>query len=480
MAEISQVTREENSHSQVALEELERELSCTNCERLCDNLEQTVNCLDSSCGQPTPLLENGVSDHREASTQDALSSHSVCPAKCYATGSGSHVAVVGETTTVTVHVVDQEGMEYDCPVEVSCELVSSDGSSQGRGEVKRKGQNEYEISYSPQYRGCHQFHVQVDGKDISRSPFTVAVISTTPTSIIKGVKGPSGVVVNKKGQIIVVEGSGHCISLFNTNGEKIRSFGSYGSACGELSFPHGVDVTATGDIVVCEFMSKRFQQISMEGKPLKCVGTKHDGSIQVCDLVSKRNQRSTEARKKCCASRRRRASLPFSGPKDIAVHPHSHNVYITDYNSHRVDILTADYEFFSCFGAKGTGDGQFDNPYGITFDSSANVFVADHCNHRVQVFTDSGVYIQQFGSGGNGEGELNGPCGLAIDSRDIVYISERYNHRISLFTHDGQFLRSFGTHGNGPGQFNFPCGIALDKEECIYVCDFNNGRVQVF
>ena len=483
MAEVSsiikQVAQEDTSSSQVALEKLERELSCTNCERLCDNLEQAVNCLTFNC-QPTPLLENGVAGHREASIQDTLSSHSVCPTKCYTTGSGSHVAVVGETTTVTVHVVDQEGMEYNCPVEVSCELVSSDGSSQGRGEVKRLGDNKYEISYHPQRRGRDQLHVKVEGQHIKGSPFNIAAIYTTPTCMIQDLSGPSGVAVNEKQEIVIVESTGHCVSFFKANGEKIRSFGSYGSDCGELNFPHGVDVTPTGDIVVCEFMSKRFQQLSPKGKPLRCVGTKYDGSSHVCALV-KRSQRPTDPRlMRNGPSRRRRVSLPFGGPRDIAVHPHSHRIYVTDYNSHRVDVHNPDLTFFSTFGSKGSGDGQFDNPYGIAFDSTAFVFIADLCNHRIQVFTDSGVYIRQFGRGGSDEGELNGPCGLAIDSCDIVYVSERYSRRISLFTKEGQFLKSFGMQGNGPGQFMFPCDIALDKEEAIYVCDLNNGCVQVF
>ena len=61
----------------------------------------------------------------------------ICHAKCHAEGTGLHVAIVGETATATVNVVDQKGREYQRPVDVSCKLVSSDRSSHVRGEAKK-------------------------------------------------------------------------------------------------------------------------------------------------------------------------------------------------------------------------------------------------------------------------------------------------------------------------------------------------------
>ena len=43
----------------------------------------------------------------------------------------------GETATATVHTVDQEGRECQLPVEVSCELVSSDGASKTAVKVRK-------------------------------------------------------------------------------------------------------------------------------------------------------------------------------------------------------------------------------------------------------------------------------------------------------------------------------------------------------
>ena len=379
-----------------------------------------------------------------------VEARSACPDKCHAEGKGLHIAVLEETATSTVHLVDQEGKECSDPVDMTCELVSRDGSSQVRGEVKKVGESKYEISYRPQHSGQHQLHIRVEDTNIARSPFTISAFTTTPTNTIADLQQPWGVAVNERGQIVVTDYTKCSISIFNANGGKVMSFGSSGSEPGQMSRPTGVALTATGDILVCENGNHRIQVFSPEGKTVKCVGTEGSGYLQFQNLLC------------------------------IAVHPHSKMVYVAEYNNHRVQILNADLTFSSTFGRKGSGNGQFKVPWGICFDSTGNVYVVEQDNHRVQVFTARGEYIRQFGKKGDGEGELDRPVGIAIDSSDIVYVSERGHHRISLFTQDGNFLRSFGTKGKGPGQFNTPTAITIDKDGKIYITGKGNGRIQVF
>ena len=376
--------------------------------------------------------------------------HSMCSAKCHTTGPGTKVAMVGERATATLHAMDQEGRECRDPAEVTCELVSSDGSSRVRGEVRRNGESKYEISYCPQRRGRHQLHIRVEGMHISGSPSTVAVLTTTPTSTIRDPRNPWGVAVNERGQIIVVEHAGHCISIFSANGDKVRSFGGRGSAPGQLNGPEGVAITATGDILVCDYSNHRIQLFSPEGRSLKCIGTRGNGPLQ------------------------------FQHPIGIAIHPHSNKIFIADQLNHRIQILNPDYTFYKSFGSIGTGNAELNSPYDISFDSTGNVFVSDNGSNRIQVFTEDGVYIRQFGKAGSGDGELNRPAAIAIDSNDIVYICDRVNHRISLFTRDGHFLKSFGTQGTEPGQFKDTYGLAIDKDGTIYVSDYSNSCVQLF
>ena len=377
-----------------------------------------------------------------------VSTCSAFPDKCHAEGKGLHIAVLRETATATVHLVDQEGRECSDPVDVTCELVSRDNSSQVRGEVKKVGVNKYEISYQPQHSGQHQLHIRVEDVNIASSPFTVSAFTTTPTNTIAGLTW--GVAVNDRGQIIVTNHDECSVSIFNANGGKAMSFGSRGSGPGQMINPTGVALTATGDILVCDHRNHRIQLYTPKWKMAKCVGTQGSGQLQ------------------------------FNLPICIAVHPHSNVVYVTELKNHRVQILNADLTFSGTFGSKGCGNGQFNCPRGIAFDSTGNVYVADRYNHRVQVFTASGEYIGQLGTEGDGEGELDEPLGIAIDSSDIVYISERGNRRISLFTRDGHFLRSFGTPGKGPGQFNGLADIAVGKDGKIITTEKYNRKIQIF
>ena len=52
-----------------------------------------------------------------------------------------------------------------------------------------------------------------------------------------------------RGEIIVAESSGNCVSIFAQTGEKIRTLGSQGSGDGLLKTPLGIVVDDDGNIV---------------------------------------------------------------------------------------------------------------------------------------------------------------------------------------------------------------------------------------
>ena len=352
------------------------------------------------------------------------------PEKCCAEGSGLQVAKVRETATATVYVVDQEGTECQRPVEVSCELVSSDGSSRVRGKVKNVKSDQYLISYQPERRGRHQLHIRVEDTHISGSPFTTAVFQES-TVVQLGSVDARGVGMNQRRQIIVSASGSHAISIYTDKGKEVRKFGKKGSAPGELDNPKGVAITATDDILVCDYSNNRIQLFSAAGTFVKSIGSEGNGPLQ------------------------------FNKPVGIAVHPHSGKVYVTEEDNHRVQILTAELTFSTCFGSKGTSNGQFICPLDVAFDSTGHVYVADRDNLRIQVFSESGGFVRKLGWKGETEGELSSPCGIAIDSSDLVYVSEQDRNCISIFTRNGKFLKSLAINGNGL------FGISVDKDGLV-------------
>jgi DNA-binding beta-propeller fold protein YncE len=76
--------------------------------------------------------------------------------------------------------------------------------------------------------------------------------------------------------------------------------------------------------------------------------------------------------------------------------------------------------YLTQWGSFGTGDGQFDSPRGVATDATGNVYVADYNNHRIQKFTSAGTYVTQWGSRGSGNGQFTYPHGVATDALYVV------------------------------------------------------------
>ena len=334
---------------------------------------------------------------------------------------------LGKRSTAILKAVDFECKPCREPIKsLECELVSEITGTRASCSVERRGQSQYKISYQPTIKGRHQLHIQVEAQHIRGSPFTVTVKLPvgklgTPISIINRVTDPCGVAVNQRGGLVVTEVGRHCVSTFSSSGEKICSFGFWGSGHGQFQWPRGVAVDDEGNILVVDCSNHRIQKFTAEGQFLSAVGTKGNGPLQ------------------------------FKYPYHIALNASNNMVYVADTDNHRVQILNTTLTFSSTFGKAGTGKGQLKHPYGIACDSTGKVYVADSGNHRIQVFTAEGKFLRMFGNHGQQKGELNGPVGIAVDTSDMVYVSEWNKQRVSVFTSEGGFVTSFGRPGKGPG-----------------------------
>jgi hypothetical protein len=82
-------------------------------------------------------------------------------------------------------------------------------------------------------------------------------------------------------------------------------------------------------------------------------------------------------------------------------------------------------------------------PWGITIDAQGDVYVADWNNHRVQKFSPQGAHLMSFGRGGSGPGSLRHPSGVAVDGDGDVYVADSGNDRVQLFNQEGRFVQKF-------------------------------------
>ena len=73
----------------------------------------------------------------------------------------------------------------------------------------------------PQRESFSPLAIKVEGQHVRGSPFSVAVkqpvekLGTPIDKSLGGVKGPWGVAISQRGEVVVAEGGRHCISVFS-------------------------------------------------------------------------------------------------------------------------------------------------------------------------------------------------------------------------------------------------------------------------
>src|SRR6185312_16089069 len=264
-----------------------------------------------------------------------------------------------------------------------------------------------------------------------------------------------GITLDSSGNIYVVDTGNNRVEKFSHFASYISQFGSFGSGNGQFNGPYGIAVDSSNNTYVVDESNNRVEKFNSAGVYQSQFGSTGNSSGQ------------------------------FNIPRGIAVDS-SDNIYVTDISNNRVQKFNSAGVYQSQLGCAsgactaGSGNGQFNFPYGIAVDSSDNIYVADANNNRVQKFNSAGVYQSQFGSFGSGNGQFGNPRDIAVDSSGNIYVTDFGNTRVEKFNSAGVYQSQFGTAGSGNGQFNHPGDIAVDSSNNIYVADYNNNRVQEF
>ena len=375
--------------------------------------------------------------------------------KCYLTGDGAEEAKIGEETGFTLHTVDKDGKECADPnAPITAELVSHGDGAAVKCQVARKEDNTYELKYQPQSHGQHDLHVKVYGRLIKDSPFTVAVRKATPdcqgthVKSITGLSTPWHLAVTREGQIVVAEHYSDCVSVFDREGHKLRSFGHQGSRKSKLSYPCGVALCSDNSVLVtAEHCVKKY---SLDGTFIASVGTQGSGKLE------------------------------FKHPWAVATNDKTELIYVCETENKRIQILNEDLTYRSDFGSKGSDPGQFKFPGDIAINRIGEVLIADYGNDRIQVFSPEGQFLYMFNKRGPGMEDLKRPISVSIDSDGFVYVLEYIACRISIFDNKGNFIKTFGKSGVNAGEFHRPYGLTVDMNNYVYASDTSNNRIQLF
>ncbi len=187
------------------------------------------------------------------------------------------------------------------------------------------------------------------------------------------------------------------------------------------------------------------------------------------------------------------APFTLTTPNDIAIHPTTGEVYVTDSDAHRVLVFSGTtFALARAWGSEGSGLGQFQSPQAIAIDTLSDpdrVIVTDVDNFRVQVFDTAGVVLFKFGyrtlyTGSEELAWFARGEGLALDSCGNIYLTDALMGTVRAFRPAGTEISPTFTplvsYGTGAGQVRLPCDVIIDATGTMYVASQGNSAIEVY
>ena len=295
---------------------------------------------------------------------------------------------------------------------------------------------------------------------------------------------PSGVAVDRVGNVYVADQNNHTIRKITAAGVVTTLAGSAGvagyangtGASARFIFPFpfrsGVAVDRVGNIYVADTGNDTIRRVTADGIVSTLAG-----------IVGNEGHADGTA-----------AEATFAMPLGVAVDS-AGSVYVADRNNATIRKITAAGVVGTLAGTAGNfghADGSgaaasFGLPSGVAVDGVGNVYVADQNNQTIRKVTAAGVVTTFAGTTGvvgslDGTGanaRFNSPADVAVDSAGNIYVADQGNETIRKITIDGTVTTLAGIAGisgsaDGTGaaaRFGAPVGVAVDSAGNIYVAD---------
>jgi predicted membrane-bound mannosyltransferase/DNA-binding beta-propeller fold protein YncE len=261
---------------------------------------------------------------------------------------------------------------------------------------------------------------------------------------------PRNVAIGPDERIYVADSGNHRIQLFDSDGNFLGGWGSFGIEPGQFNEPWGIAV-AENFVYVADTWNHRIQKFTLAGEFVALFG--HSGLPEVGD-----------------------AAGLFYGPRDVLVLPDG-RLLVTDTGNHRIQVLDSEGNFLDQLGPRGRQLGEMNEPVGLAVGPDGFIYLADTWNARVQRLTPD---VRPFDAwdvrAWRGESINNKPY-LAADRNGQIYVTDPEAYRVLIFNSRGDFLGRFGRFGQDAGSLGLINGIAVDAAGRVYVADMGNNRI---
>ncbi len=176
---------------------------------------------------------------------------------------------------------------------------------------------------------------------------------------------PAGIQSDGDDNVYVADEWLNRISVFDSDGNFVTSWGMAGNGEGELYRPSGMQLDSDENLYVVDGGNHRVQKFAKDGTFLGEWGSKGAGPGE------------------------------FNSPWGITI-DHEGYVYVVDHKNSRVQKLTPEGDFVMEFGTFGDGAGELNRPSDVAVDPDGDIYVADWANHRVNAYDKEGECFTSF------------------------------------------------------------------------------------
>ena len=304
--------------------------------------------------------------------------------------------------------------------------------------VHEKGDRNLTVKFTPKVPGAYSVEVKINGEKLSTSPFPLAVkerqlvvVGELDLKFNQGqeFKRQTGIAVNTQGDIAVVDNLGHCVFVFNKEGNCSKQIGKEGTHPGQFKYPYDVLFLNNNELLIADQANNRIQHINIQtGSVVKTFGKKGEGKGH------------------------------FKNPLRIRLDD-TERIVVSEFSNNRVQVMSKEGEALFTIGD--SGPEKLSTPYSCI--PYKNIFlVTERDNHVIKAFDASNTFLYKFGEKGNQDGQFNGPCGMCLDSSNNLLVCDYFNNRVQQFSLDGRFTGKTTVPLQGPlGIVTAPDGSIL-------------------
>ena len=315
--------------------------------------------------------------------------------------------------------------------------------------VEEKEDGNLRLKFTPKVPGAYSIEVKINGDKLPTCPMTVqvkerelVVVGELKLKFSPGDKPVSfyGIAINTNGTIVLTDNLGHCVYVFDKNGNCLRKIKSVGSNTGQFKYPDRISFLNDNEVLIADFGNCRIQRLNIQtGTIVKSFGKFGKGKGEL------------------------------SNPIDVTVNDEG-SIVVTERDNNRIQVMSKEGESIFTFGDKG--------PEKLCKPTCCipykNMFlVSDRDNHCIKAFDQSGTFLYKFGKEGNQDGQFNRPRGLLVDSSNNLLVCDFGNSRVQQFSLDGRFT------GKSIIRLSKPMAITTAPDGRILVTSYDEKKVYI-